>query len=220
MVKQKRIKRSKADLVDELNVQIALLVNACLSFDNGLKPIGKHIALSLRTLLHHQGMNRALLEQLGLRSKRFMDTAGDLNPKNLMTECNLCAMRVGGGNTDFIPLCESGGGPMGARWLPFTEWWNQDVLKDEKKRKFNRRELILNVAETDGGAHVDPDLDEAYMDLSRNNSLAWMITEGDVERPFPSPTMPCMRQIAHEVLETLKVKAEGMAIVEYGHGDA
>jgi hypothetical protein len=79
----------------------------------------------------------------------------------------------------------------------------------------SRRELILHVAETDGGAHVDPALDEAYMDLSRNNSLGWMLREGDVVRPFPPPVLPCIRQIAHEVLITLRVKAPTESRVTY-----
>ncbi len=71
----------------------------------------------------------------------------------------------------------------------------------------SRSDLILNVADSDGGAHVDPDLDEAYMDLSRHNSLGWILKEGDVTRPFPAPVMACVRQIGHEVLVTLREKA-------------
>jgi hypothetical protein len=79
------------------------------------------------------------------------------------------------------------------------------VLKDNQGRLFNRRELILNVANTDGGAHVDPELEEAYMDLSRNNSLAWVFADRNVEKAFEGrPELACMRQIAHELLITLR----------------
>lgn len=107
------------------------------------------------------------------------------------------------------------GGIAHERWLPFERWWNDPVIKDERKRYLNRRDLILNVADTDGGAHVDPGLDEAYADLSRNNSLGWILNEGDVVRPFPPPVMPCIRQIAHEVLETLRKKASAVLTIEY-----
>ncbi len=203
-----RIKRSKSDLINELNDQVSLLVHACHSFDTGLQPISKHIALNLRTLLHHQGQSRSLLEQLDLRNKHFLDTAGDLNPNNLLSDNNLCVMRLGGGQSQYLPSCATGGRPIKERWLTFPQWWNNNVVKDTQGRYFNRRQLILNVADTDGGAHVDPELDEAYMDLSRNNSLGWILIEGNIERPFPPPTMACIRQIAHEVLETLKVKAK------------
>src|SRR5882672_2338262 len=213
-MKEPRVKRTRADLLRELQEQITLLIHACQSYDKGLEPIGKHIALSLRVLLHHHQNSQALLQQLDLRSKRFMDTAGELNPRNLLTDCPLCLMKIGGQNA-YLPLCAQGGGPLGERWIPFEDWWNNRVVKDNQQRYFNRRELILNVADTGGGAHVDPALDAAYADLSRNNSLAWVIREGDVQRPFPPPTMACIRQIAHEVLETLKVKAKTEVSVAY-----
>ena len=211
-MKKPRIKRTNSDLRLELHDQVKLLVHACRSYDQGLKPIGKHIALSLRVLLHHHGNSQALMQQLGLRTCRFMDTAGELNPHNLLTENPLCFMRFGS-DSDYLPRCM--GGVPHEQWIPFEKWWNNRVIKDGKKRFFNRRDLILNVADTDGGAHVDPGLDEAYMDLSRNNSLGWILLQGDIQRPFPPPTMPCIRQIAHEVLETLKAKAKNQITVNY-----
>ena len=196
----------------ELHDQVNLLIHACQSYDQGLKPIAKHIALSLRVLLHHQGNSQALLQQLGFRSQRFLDTAGDINPQNLLTENPLCFMRIGS-DSDFLPRCM--GGVPRERWIRFEEWWNNPVVRDDRRRCFHRRDLILNVADTDGGAHVDPGLDEAYMDLSRNNSLGWVLTEGDVQRPFPSPIMPCIRQIAHEVLVTLRTKVGDQVAVNY-----
>ncbi len=215
MAKNKRVKRPKVDIVNEFGEQLELLIHARHSFDIGLQPIGKHIALSLRKLLHHHGQSKAVLEQLGIRSKRFLDTAGDLNPKNLLTDNPLCAMRIGCGQDQYLPTCAVGGSPIPDRWLPFEKWWNNSVIKDNKGRFFNRRELILHVADTDGGAHVDPELDEQYMDFSRKNSLGWIIDDGNIKKPFPPPTMACIRQIAHETLETLKIKAKEFIIIEY-----
>jgi hypothetical protein len=72
---------------------------------------------------------------------------------------------------------------------------------------FSRQELINNIANTDGGAHVDPKLDEAYMELSRANSLGWVFGNGNLEEAFKGrPELACMRQITYEVLITLKEK--------------
>ena len=215
MPKKKRVKRPKAEIINELNEQLVLLIHACDSYDSGLQPIGKHIALSLRKLLHHQGQSKALLEQVSLRNKHYLDTAGDLNPNNLLTDNNLCFKRFGDGTANFIPKCSSGGSPYPDRWLPFSKWWNNDVIKDKKGRFFNRRELILHVTDTDGGAHVDPELDEQYMDLSRNNSLNTFVSVDGVESPMPSPILACIRQVAHELLETLKIKVKDTIIIEY-----
>lgn len=199
----------------ELADQVALLIHACHSFDSGLEPIGKHLAVSLRVLLHQHGQSHALLQQLDLRSKSFLDSAPPLNPRNLLTDCPLCAMRVGPGQNRYVPLCLAGGTPHGDRWTRFEEWWNRPVVKDKEGRHFNRRELILNVANTDGGAHVDPTLDAAYADLSRNNSLGWTFVDGDIQGPFPASTMACIRQIAHEVLKTLQRRGVQRLKVDY-----
>lgn len=124
-------------------------------------------------------------------------------------------MRMGAGSDRYLALCQAGGGPLGERWLQFDKWWNSNVIKDNNGRFFCRRDLTLNVANTDGGGHVDPTLDEAYLDLSRNNSLGWIIQKGDVQEPFPPPVMACIRQIAHEVLNTLKKKGGQQVIVDY-----
>ncbi len=205
MVRKKRVARSREDLEKELRDQLWLLQNACGSFDKGHPATGKHIALSLRVLLHHRGQSRALLEQLGLRNQRFYDSAGPLNAGNLLTECDLVGCRISGNGAEYIPLVQMGAPPIPPNKLRFVDWWNNPVLKDNQGRTYCRRELVENVANTDGGAHVDPDLEEAYMDLSRNNSLGWLFSSGDIEEVLGGrPELACIRQIAHELLLTLK----------------
>src|SRR5690606_33256698 len=123
--------------------------------------------------------SRALLEQLGMRNGRFYDTAGPINPRNLLSQCNLVVLASRSGSpSSYEPLVAAGGGPFAPKRIPFVNWWNDPVLKDNKSRMFSRRELITHVADTDGGAHVDPQLDEVYMALSRQNSLGWKFTDG------------------------------------------
>lgn len=201
---RKRVQRPKDELKHELKEQLQLLRHSCQVFDAGLEAVGKHISLSLRVLLHHHGNSRALLDQLGLRSGRFLDSAGPLNPRNLLTECNLIGMRMTSAGATYLALVSIGGGPLPLRPTPFAEWWNEPVLKDNRGNTFSRRELVLNVADTDGGAHVDPELDEKYMALSRKNSLGWIFTSGDVQSALSGrPELACMRQIAHETLSTI-----------------
>ena len=176
-----------------------------MRFNKGLEAVGKHISLSLRVLLHHHGNSRSLLDQLGYRSGKFLDSAGPLNPGNLLTECNLVMMRLSSSGASYLPLIAGGGGPLPIRPVPFVNWWNVPLLKDNQGRTFCRRELVLNVADTDGGAHVDPGLEEAYMALSRENSLGWIFSDGSMESALAGrPELACMRQIAHELLSTIQ----------------
>jgi hypothetical protein len=135
----------------------------------GLEAIGKHIALSIRVLVHEHGQSRALLDQLGIRSVRFLDSVGPVNRENLLADHKLVAMQLSNSGGRYIPLVATGEPPFPPRRIGFTDWWNEPVLKDKLGRTFCRRELVLHVANTDGGAHVDPELDQAYMDLSRAN---------------------------------------------------
>lgn len=202
MAKANRVAKSKEDLKHELLEQLLLLRTSCETFDRGIEAAGKHIALSLRVLLHVHGRSRALLDQLGYRTGKFYCSASPLDPNNLLTESPLLALSIGNQSIKWLPLIAMGGGPPSSRYLPFSDWWLEPILKDGKLRKFSRLTLVQNVADTDGGAHVDPELDEAYMDLSRKNSLGWEFAP-DGRPPTNRPELSCMRQIAHELLCTI-----------------
>lgn len=208
MTRNNRKPRPKADFERELVEQVSLLRASCAQYDQGLEAVGKHIALSLRVLLHHRGQSRALLEQLGLRDGWFYASAPPLNPRNLLSECNLVVMHLSGQDGRYVPLCSTGGGPWPPQRIRFVDWWNAPVCKDTTGAMFCRRELVQHVADTDGGAHVDPELDEHYMRLSRENGLGWIFGNGSVERAFSGrPELACMRQISFEVLTTLEERA-------------
>lgn len=205
MPKSSRVSRPNGELGKELRDQLALMQESCKLHDNGTRAAYKYIALNLRVLLHHHGRNsQALLQQLGIRNIRFLDTAGEFDPRNLLTTANLVSMRLNvGGTSGFVSAAEDGYEKPTHRLIPFATWWNMPVFIDKQKRTFNRRELVTHVADTDGGAHVDPELEEAYMDLSRKNSLNWTMGANGVEIPLNDPVPPSIRQIGFEVLSTL-----------------
>ena len=64
---------------------------------------------------------------------------------------------------------------------------------------------MLAVANKEGGAHIDPKLDQTYANLSRFNSLGWKAVISGVDQDFKNtPVLPSIRQITHEVLKTLR----------------
>jgi hypothetical protein len=208
MSPNKKVPRPKDELKTEIADQLQLLKLSCQSFDNGIEAAAKHISLNLRVLLHHRGNSRSLLDQLGLRSGRYFSSVPHLNPKNLLTECGLVMMSITSSGGQYLPLIAGDAPPMPMCKIDFADWWNNPVFKDNLDRKLCRRELVLNVADTDGGAHVDPDLDEVYMAISRKNSLGWFFSNGASSTPLQGrPELACMRQIAHELLCTLNKKA-------------
>jgi hypothetical protein len=175
----------------------------CHTYDSGQEAVARHIAIVLRVLLHEHRNSRSLFEQLGLRSGYFKDSAGPFDRDNLAPIHNLVAIRISNRQGRYVP-----NGREAKKSLLFADWWNGPVVRDSKKREFTRREIVMHVADTDGGAHVDPSLEEAYMDLSRNNSLGWMFNDQDgPAAPLQGrPEFACIRQIAAEVLTTLRSK--------------
>jgi hypothetical protein len=204
--KNTRIALTKADLQMSLDRNLRLLISACTQYDEGFLDAGMYIAVTLRVLLHHNPMfkSKSLLEQLGMRSGiRFYTTAGAYNPRNLASTCNLVSMMIGPHDAYYAPLLSNGS--LTPKKVSFVDWWGNVVLVDGERRKMSRRDLVSHVANTEA-AHADDTLDEAYMDLTRNNSMGWRFQNGKIDIPLPGPQLACMRQIAHEVLITLQEK--------------
>ena len=89
--------------------------------------------------------------------------------------------------------------------VPFTKWWGEIVVKDKTGQLFSRKDLVLAMANKEGGAHVDSHLDEAYARLARFNAMGWQVnTEGIRQPPDNSIVAASIRQIAHEVLASVE----------------
>ncbi len=133
------------------------------------------------------------------------------------SSCRLIVQFAGPGGGESVAPLSSYGTEIRRR---FDHWWNCEVVRDLKGRTFCRRDLVLEIANTDGGAHVDPGLEERYLEFSRKNSLGWNFSaNGKDWQAVPSPHLACMRQIAHEVLITLQRTASWAITDPYTFGD-
>jgi hypothetical protein len=195
-----KVAQTRLDLEKQMSDQIGFLEKSAELFDDGDYTEAKRLAASLRVLLHESKNSKSLLGQLGLLGLDFIDTAGDLNPRNMLTEYPLLLMQLGGGG-DFAPTL--GHIPIPPTPLKFPVWWDKPVFRDNQRKTFSRKHIVLSVANQDGGAHVDPGLDEPYHRLSRENSLAWTMGTAEGRRPAQNPVPASIRQIAYEVLQSI-----------------
>lgn len=187
------------DLGRHLAEQIELLENSCANFDRGSEAEAKRLAVTLRVLFHDAGNSKSLLGQLDKLKGTFVDTAKPPVPGGLITHNSLAFIEVGA-EVRYIAMLDRVEG----RDVSFEEWWNGVIFVDEQQRKISRRYLVLTAANQDGGAHVDPELDEIYADLARNNSLGWTKADVGGEGPMSGPERAAIRQIAHEALQSIK----------------
>jgi len=206
-----RIKRSRDDLQAQLREQLRFLLTSCERYDQGDKSEAKRIAVPIRTLVHDTGNSMSLLGQLGL-GRKFLDTAFDV-PDDVVQQVWRCRLALPDAITPgaWAPLLDGST----SRIVDFDEWWTETVVTDAKGNTFSRSDLILNVANTDGGAHVDPTLERTYAELTRENSCQMLFGTIDMSHGWPeslaghkffqmeSPVNASIRQVGHEVLKTL-----------------
>jgi len=204
-------------LIDTLNA-LELSVNA---YDKGYEGEAKRLAASIRVLVHDTNSSHSLLGQLGKKTMSFYDTCIPQQPSNIVSYQGLTAINMTPQGAKYIAPLDDLPLDITPGQVDFETWWNEVVFKDKIGNETTRKDLILAVANKDGGAHVDPTLDEKYADLSRRNSLAWRFHSSMGDVPLPGPEKAAIRQIAHEVLKTLnptmpkmKPKMEGSVLMD------
>ena len=182
--------------------QLAFLNKSCDAYDSGDDAEAKRLSATLRLLLHNTRKSRGLVVAKGLGSIRFFDTADDSIPGNYAPTFGLVVMRLGAGWNRYWPrLFQGKTGPVWFR--KFDEWWNHPVISIPDQFELTRRDLVLTMADQDGGAHVDPAIEERYYRITRENALG--ITAGEPASDIPQIETASIRQIAEEVRRSLTV---------------
>ena len=166
-----RIRRTPEALREQLREQYGFLQRSAAAYDSGFEGEALRLAATLRVLLHDSVSSRSLLGQLQVKDGlRFEDTALYPGP-GLDQKAGLVIIQITT-RTEARHVA-----PLGdlspARIHPpllFERWWTVRVIEGSQGRIYSRRDLVLTMANQDGGAHVDPDLDADYAAL-RSDSL-------------------------------------------------
>lgn len=202
-----KISQTKFELEEHLSEHLHFLETSATAFDTGYEGEAKRLAISLRVLLHDTKLSKSLLGQLEKKNIQFHDTALEFKPNNFLTYSGLIFLQGDSTGAKYVPFLDDI--PSGKiKKLDFDKWWNAIVFVDNQRNQMSRKDIVLFVADQDGGAHVDPNLNEKYAHLSRHNSLNWFFeNESSNElQALGGPQLASIRQIAHEVLKTLKPK--------------
>lgn len=192
------------DLGPYVNEHLEFIRASAHSFDVGFEGEAKRLAVSARVLLHDSPQSHSLMRQLGLLDIPFYSTAYRWDAKNLLPHHGLLQLRISSSGSSYhAPLDDRP--PHLLRWIPFDGWWSEVVFDDRKGNSLNRKQLVLALANKEGGAHVDPKLSPAYEAIAKKNALGWMVSTPSGQAPLPGRVeLLGMRQIAHEILKTLE----------------
>ena len=203
---------------------LAYLQHLCEDYDKGNTFAVVLIAVVLRTLLKTKRQKKeelstiSVLEQLGLHTMPFVDSSlpqGSFSFWHLGDNvCNhtFLAQNVYGGllskhvtngekglNFDFCPLL---GANRNASEKPFGEWYKAIVFKNDLFQ-LSREDCVNKVADKDGGAHLDRNVPVEYAYFREPTALQ-IIVDGQVAVFNQNPVYVSIRQIAWEVLESVK----------------
>lgn len=191
------------DLETHIEEQLRFLELSATSFDNGFEAEAKRLAVTIRILVHDTNNSHSLLRQLNKKGVKFLDSTFDFNPADIIGHGGLVCVSYGPAGSKYVAMLDNLP-PPAIKWVDFETWWNMPVLVDNKRRQLTRQKIILTAANQDGGAHIDPKLDEIYSDLAKKNSLGWVEQTEQGAKQIEGADRAAIRQIAHELLKTLK----------------
>jgi hypothetical protein len=204
---QRRYVRPTSELWDALDEQLAALTSSAQGYDAGKLWEAKRLAAVVDVLVHDRGRRTvSILTQMEVRDgTRFLASAPPINPRNMLSGTPMVMQHLTTQGMTYLPLLDKGP-PFPPRWLPFSKWWEETILKDTNGRSLSRKNLTCSLRDQDGGAHLDGSLtDEAYISISRQNGAGWeFVAPGREPQPVaPGPHLATMRQIAWELEESL-----------------
>ncbi len=209
--------RTKDELFSELQTQIRFLQDECKQYDLGNIEYSKKIAVTIRILLHDTRNSVSLLRQIESAFVYDRPDFIDISTKDLMNK----------GQTDFVSssLCEYNlehfidsppvltpraigiNSNNHYHFRSFKTWWERlYVIQIDRTNFLSRKDIITLIADTNGGAHVDPNIDERLILLNRNlaKPLRIGIPIGETVKIYTAQTEQILatnvRSIAEEVL--------------------
>jgi hypothetical protein len=204
-----RYRLSHDELVEQLRIQVGFIERSSAAYDDGYEDEARRLATVVRVLVHDTRRSASLLMQLGVKDKlRYHDTTLHARPGGrLIAPLGLALQKVTtgpGGGGRYVPV---GDDLIPDRVRPpvvFSDWWTKEFEIGEEK--FTREQIVLNVANQDGGAHVDPSLDALYHALTRTNFGGWNFidVEGSEQAFDGNLALACVRQIASELRRSLQ----------------
>lgn len=199
-----KYKRNFQEVNEQWNDQINFIQESIRAFDNGNEKEARRLATAIRVMFHDSRESLSIYNQLIKWSGKdmiFKSITDIYSPANLISSWLQLALQQSKGGLRYIPnLDESVNGRI--FFMDFDDWWNQ-IIFDDKKNYFTRRDVVLFVANKDGGAHLDSEIKESYANIVKYNSIGW--TDSDGKSPSNNPLYTSIRVISQEILDSIKL---------------
>lgn len=214
------MKRTEEEFIENFIEQMKLLSKSCKEYNNGDESEIKRISVSLRNLLKDKNRDISALSHLNKKkSLRYWDSSTkNEGMSNFIIDSmvnstvwvldiymGLVIKRITGIDGvykyHFKPLLYQ------PNWqrndtLDFNGWYEQIIYHDPAGSSLTREDLILSIAEQDGGNHFDLKVNNKYYQFKQKDSLK-LFVNGENVIFENNPAFTSLRQIAHEFSETI-----------------
>ena len=186
-----------------------LMAVLCDCYDRGNDIVALSIAAAIRTLVHDTERSKSLLTHLGRKNVPYLST-NFREPREAIHLGLVRRINVGvndgvGGEAKYWPLCDERYFPAPRQhfqFIPFDDWWEECVCENHRSA-LTRRDLVLAVANKDGGSHFDAKVEERYDDFRKSWSGGSSLVgrRSRLKRGYDNiPIYPATRQICYELL--------------------
>jgi hypothetical protein len=198
-------KLTEDELWAHLAEQIGFLETSAKAFDDGATAEAKRLAVTIRVLVRNTRHSKSLIGQLNLDHLPFLSSVKPFDIRTTIATLGLVSVKIDPETITYVPKFAGfeDAGVSALRQLNFSEWWTEPVFSGRTGAP-TRRSIILSAADQDGGAHVDPSINSAYDELVRSGLGIAINREGEIPKLLGDPTKAAIRQIAFEVLHTLR----------------
>lgn len=227
---------SRDELRAKMAEQISFLTASCRAYDEGNQAEALRMAVSIRVLVHQTASSHSLIHQLGIAGAiPWPNTGRPLPPHVTYSDdgsskttrpgvfLRLCRLSMGAGATKFVPKLDE---VAGAATTGFDAWWTAPILRSPgdpplgPPRELTRRDVVLGLANKEGGAHVDPSPTFQWwvatraggygrISTSPEGTPQWEVSMGklakatEADGEIVTPVYASMRTIAAEALHAL-----------------
>lgn len=185
--------------IEQLRRQLNFIRASCESFDRGEFVEGMRISVHLRTLFHDTRNSTSLLSHLNSKQIKILSTVKPIDG------CQYADPMIGfsnaGARQGLMPNCYLDFMRFEYYDLPVEKWWNQ-LIRKIGDNSLSRRNMVLTLANQDGGAHVDSEVDINYQYFNSHSKIIHIMSDGTEVAGFNETSLIIMRQIGFEVLNS------------------
>ncbi|HTD02674.1 hypothetical protein [Undibacterium sp.] len=193
------------EIVEQLEKQLRFLERSAKAYDEGEHDDAIRIATSIRVICHQTSNSTSLLSMLGASGINLLSTSQQELPgpglglnvaNNLMFDVMKMTLTAAPMTSDVAHRMI----------VSFDGWWNREVVFfNNETLQITRRDLVLWLANKDGGAHVEVPPPARYKVVQDGMNFTWTLgAPGGVEKKVQVSEfqLAALRQFAYELLNS------------------